>query len=160
MTNNCAQAPRPGPQIFPRNLEHVAHLLPEMIKDLGNRIGLYEAFSIAKSIGGTSTYIPKNESSETAQYLIQKLESKELAKALIKNYGGEILYIPRCSEAERELRNIEIHCTAALGISAGRDMNSIVNELALMHAISDRHVWRILKKPPSHPHPKITSETH
>ncbi len=150
VTNICAQIQSPAPQVLPDNLTQVAHLLPDMVKDLANHIGIYEAFNIAKTMGGTSTYIPKHENGDAAKNLITKIGSTELVRALINAYGGEVLYIPSCSAAERELRNIEIHHAAAAGISAGRAMNNIVNELALIHLVSDRHIWRILKKLPPH----------
>lgn len=150
VTNTCTQVQPLAPQGLQSDLVQVAHLLPDMVRDLGDRVGIYEAFNIAKIMGGTSTYIPKSENSETAKNLIKKIGGAELAGALINAYGGEVLYIPSCSAAVRELRNIEIHNAAAAGISAGRAMNNIVNELALIHLVSDRHIWRILKKLPPH----------
>ncbi|AYC32731.1 hypothetical protein D3880_10175 [Pseudomonas cavernae] len=144
-----------------------------MVQNLASRMGIYGAFTIAKAMGGTSTYIPKGEICEAGKNLIEKIGSKQLVQGLIKYYGGEVLYIPSCSAVERALRNIEIHHAAEAGISAGRSMNKIVNDLATLYQLSDRHIWIILKRPPAtsrhspagnanslHAHLKTTPEIH
>jgi Mor family transcriptional regulator len=150
VTNTCAQVhATEESQLFHESLGQVAHLLPDVVKELGDRVGVHKAFRLAKIMGGTSTYIPKNENCEAAKLLANKIGDICLLKELIKIYEGEFLYIPSCAVADRELRNIDIHLAAATGIAVGRSMNQIVNDLALTHLISDRHVWRILKKLPA-----------
>ncbi len=155
------------------SLEQVAHLLPGMIRDLGERIGLHEAFAISKIMGGTSLLVPSGMKCATARRLIEQLGDECLAKKISTIYRGEVIYIPRSALVERALRDIEIHRFAETEMSCGKSLSAIVRELASMYRLSDRRVWEILKAPPPnigrhtvgganalHTHPQQDSEIH
>ena len=131
-------------------LAAVIHLLPSAVQQMANRISLDYALRVAKNLGGTSRLIPIGNSAKSAvavQKLISDLGCQETAEALIENYGGQIIYLPSCSAAERALRNLAIHHAAEEGLGEGRSMISIVRNLAGQYHLSDRRIWEILSVP-------------
>jgi hypothetical protein len=73
---------------------------------------------------------------------------EDAAAKLFRAFGSDPFDVPKCEEALREVRDAEIHAqfdtlTNVDGRSA-RDSVRIINDA---YHLSERHIWRILKKP-------------
>jgi len=137
-------------QPSPEKLSAVSHLLPSIMQEMAGVLGLDRTLRVASALAGTTRAIPvgsRTNSAKPVQKLVDDLGCEETAKALIKHYGGTVIYLPRCVVAVRALRNMVIHQAAEDGLSAKRSMVSIVTDLAQQFRLSDRRIWEILKEP-------------
>lgn len=131
-------------------LSAVSHLLPSIMQEMAVVLGFDLTLRVAVALGGTSRVIPvgsRASSAKPVQKLIDDLGCQETAQALIKHYGGTVIYLPRCVVAVRALRDIAIHQAAEEGLRTKRSMVSIVTDLARQYCLSDRRIWEILKEP-------------
>ena len=113
-------------------------------------LGLDQTLRVASVLAGTSRRIPtgtRAKRTSAVQKLIDDLGCQETAEALIKHYGGAVIYLPRCTTALRTLRDIRIHQLANEGLQAKRSMLSITSDLARQFQLSDRRIWEIFKEP-------------
>lgn len=74
---------------------------------------------------------------------------EDAAKALCREYAGTNLYIPTCRQAAADERDAAIIKDRDAMAHAGLSEREIVAGLALKYGLSDRHVWRILKRMPT-----------
>ena len=80
-------------------------LLPGILQEMAELIGLSATMTIVRQYGGVRLYIPKEI---TEDHPIIKLVGICNAVALTDTYGGETLEIARAETAIREIRNTEI----------------------------------------------------
>lgn len=80
-------------------------LLPGILKEMAELIGLSATMTIVRQYGGVRLYIPKEI---TEDHPIIKLVGICNAVALTDTYGGETLEIAKAEAAIREIRNTEI----------------------------------------------------
>ncbi|HZZ04619.1 Mor transcription activator family protein [Paraburkholderia sp.] len=127
---------------------NVEHLLPEAVQALITLIGLPAVVRLVEQLGGTTfpVALRKSRLGEIRYEALSEVVGSDAADAITKHFGGEALYIPRCVAALREVMHRHIR----------RDFDSmtrehsaihVVNQLALRYRMSDRHVWRVLKRP-------------
>ncbi len=128
----------------------VQDLLPGQIKLIAQLIGLSKAMRLVECLGGTTWPVAKggNRAGESRHAALAEVVGDEAAETLAHHFGGDELYIPRCSTALRRLRDWEINDRFVAGVRAGQSSNDLVSELAREFGLSDRRVWSILKQTP------------
>ena len=107
------------------------------VNELVELIGLPAAIELIRAKGGTSFSVPLGitlRGQEQREKLVQII-GREQATKLIGRYGGTTLYIPTCRQAFVDTRDRNINLE--------RDELAV---LAVRHGLSDRQIWRILKK--------------
>ncbi len=129
------------------NFEGVEHLLPDVVHTIVKLVGLPAAMRLVDQLGGTTFPIAMRRSrlGEIRYEALAEIVGSEAADLLTAHFGGEVLYIPRCAKALRELMYRSIRAEFD---SLTRDQTAIhaVTQLALRYRLADRHVWRILKR--------------
>ena len=110
------------------------HLLPPSVQWLVKAVGLTAAMKLVKMHGGgTPVYIPMTvQLDHRLLYLI----GMESYTALVAEYGGDQLEVPRCDRALRVLTYRNIRRESAEGASQ--------NTLALKYEYTVRHIREIL----------------
>ncbi|MCG8993238.1 DNA transposition protein [Laribacter hongkongensis] len=128
-------------------LESVQHLLPEMAKLIAELIGLPKALKLIEAWGGTTFPVSKNKRREgQIRYeALAEVVGVDAANILTCHFGGEVLSIPRCAVAMREIRDRMIRAEFD---QATCDMPAVhaVNQLARRYQMTERNVWMVLKK--------------
>jgi hypothetical protein len=110
------------------------HLLPPSVQWLVKAVGLTAAMKLVKMHGGgTPIYIPM-----TAQldHRLLYLIGMEAFAALVAEYGGDYLEIPRCDRALRVMTYRNIRREYAAGVPQ--------NTLALKYGYTTRYIREIL----------------
>ena len=94
-----------------------------------------------------------DELSEVAEALAEasgaelvQIIGREQATKLIGRYGGTTLYIPTCRQAFVDTRDRNINLERDELAREGLSERALVSVLAVRHGLSDRQIWRILKK--------------
>ncbi|PVX80034.1 Mor transcription activator family protein [Paraburkholderia unamae] len=128
-------------------LDNVKHLLPDVVQVLVRLIGLPAAVRLVEQLGGTTfpVALRKSRLGEIRYEALSEIVGGEAADAITQHFGGDMLYIPKCEAAARELLYREIRADFD-GITREHSALHAVAELAKKYRLSDRHVWRILKK--------------
>ena len=128
------------------NLEELQDLLPQTVQQIAALIGYPSTMALIEKLGGTTFPIGKgihSLGSNRLNMLRQAIGSDNTNK-LIADFGGDLLYIPRCAEAMREWRNRKLverfDELTEQGLSSLMALSQICPEFGL----SDRHVWNIL----------------
>jgi len=115
--------------------------LPKSVKELITLIGFKEAMLLVRRFPGVSLDIPKGKTvigKVRHQQLIELIGAEATAK-LVGRWGGDRLRIPRCHDMMIRERWLQIVSEYNAGATA--------RELALRHSLTDRAIWKILKKP-------------
>lgn len=124
-------------------------LVPSMVRDMADRLGWPATMELVKKLGGTTVTIPMRATS-AGQVRYSRLVSflgRELASALCSAYPATDLYIPNCKRAVTDERDAALNRDRDELAKQNVSEREIVATLALRYKLSDRHVWRILKKP-------------
>ncbi|AOJ10581.1 Mor transcription activator family protein [Burkholderia mayonis] len=129
------------------NFEGVEHLLPDVVKTIVTLVGLPAAMRLVEQLGGTTFPIAMRRSrlGEIRYEALAEIVGVDAADQLTAHFGGDVLYIPRCAKALRELMYRSIRAEFD---TLTHDHTAIhaVTQLALRYRLADRHVWRILKR--------------
>ncbi len=123
-------------------------IFPEAIQFLADLIGNEGTSLLIKHFGGSTLRIPRGDTvagkTKIAQ-IEQKIGKKE-TQHIVQTFGGTCIYIPNCKKfliAKQHAQIIQDRDKlAAKGISE----RQLVAHLAHRYQLSDRHIWRILKK--------------
>lgn len=118
------------------------------INELIELIGLPATLELVRAKGGTSFVVPlgiTRRGQEQREKLVQ-IVGREQATRLIGRYGGTTLYVPSCRQAFVDTRNGNINRERDELSRKGLSERALVAVLALRHGLSDRQIWRILKK--------------
>lgn len=110
--------------------------LPAFILELKTLIGLPAALKLCENFGGTHLRIPQ---AFDPDYILCRLLGAQSSLAMIQRYGGSHLYIAKVDAPLRIQRNIEIARRFDGGTPARR--------LALTFHLTERQIWKILKRP-------------
>ncbi|MEN7431419.1 Mor transcription activator family protein [Chromobacterium sp. TRC.1.1.SA] len=128
-------------------LNDVQHLLPEMAQLIATLIGLPKALRLIEAWGGTTFPISKNKrrDGQIRYEALAEVVGVDAADIMTRHFGGEVLAIPRCAAALREVRDRmireEFDC-----ITAHLSASHTVTQLAIKFQMTERNVWMILKK--------------
>lgn len=118
------------------------------VNELVELIGLPATLELIRAKGGTALRIPLGvtlRGQELRENLVQ-IVGREQATRLIGRYGGTTLYIPSCRQAFVDTRDEKINKERDELARKGLTERALVSVLALRHGLSDRQIWRILKK--------------
>jgi len=127
-------------------LEHMGQMLPETVQLIAGLIGLPKTVKLVEMLGGTTFPVSKNQTrmGEIRYQALAEVVGVDAADVLTKHFGGDALYVPRCAEALRYLRDRTI-CEEFDVESRTVGSNAAVNNLALKYKLTDRWIWEILK---------------
>ena len=117
--------------------------------ELVELIGLPAAIELIRVKGGTRFSVPLGITlggQEQREKMVQIIGREQAAK-LIGRYGGTTLYIPTCRQAFVDTRDRDINLERDELAREGLSERALVSVLAVRHGLSDRQIWRILKKP-------------
>lgn len=128
-------------------LENVQHLLPEMAKLIADLIGLPKAVMLIEAWGGTTFPVSKNKrrDGQVRYEALAEVVGIDAADILTKHFGGEVLAIPLCKVAIREVRDRMMRAEFDV-ITREHPAVHAVNQLARKYLMTERNVWVILKK--------------
>ncbi len=133
-------------------LEH----LPENVRQIWHALGGHEKgrmedlWRILQAYGGQSLRIPSTLPAQRHHPLRRRLGARCTAK-LVAAFGGTPLYVPSCAGVLTRLRQREIIESFTRETTRGISSTATVANLARKHALSDRQIWKILKKTASAP---------
>lgn len=127
----------------------VNELLPELLPDIVNAIsvliGYRSALKLIQAIGGIDLVVPTGElRSGTAVLLINAVGDDD-ALTLMRAYGGERLYIPRCHAAMTQLRNQEFCKHIAMMVANGDTQTAAIHLYAPQYGFTERWAYVVLR---------------
>ena len=110
-------------------------LLPRVLAEVADVIGLDAAIKLVAHYGGTRLYVPD---ALVEQSPLMILVGRKAAERLINTYRGDVLWIPRCLVALRAIRDRAITARHRAGEKA--------DALAREFNLTDRAVWHIISR--------------
>lgn len=117
-------------------------------EELVGLIGLPATLELVREKGGTTFTVPLGmtyRGQEQREKLVQ-LIGREQTTTLIGHYGGTSLYVPLCRQIVVDKRDVKINRERDELARQGLSERALVRELATRHGLSDRQIWRILKR--------------
>lgn len=131
-------------------LAEFSNLLPENAQIFSKLIGLPLAVKLVEELGGTTFPVSKNQVrlGKIRYAFLAEVVGVEAADTLTQRFGGTQLYIPRCADALRAVRDRKIAMEFDALVREGQPSNTAVVHLARQYRLSDRRIWDILKNPP------------
>lgn len=129
-------------------LERVAGLLPDVVLQIANLIGFPATVSLIEKFGGSTFPIGKGLHALGAHRaeLLRQTIGAENAALLARSFGGDVLYLPRCDRALRELRNQRFLAEFATLRNAGTSGLLAMTHLCPKYGFSDRFAWELIRK--------------
>ncbi|WP_449543628.1 Mor transcription activator family protein [Enterobacter ludwigii] len=130
------------------NIREVESLLPPVVRDILALIGFPATIKLLEVLGGTTFTIGKGlkESGCSRMELLASTIGQDNATRMSQHFGGDVLYIPRCERAIKELRNRKLVADVAKLRSEGKSMPWIMTELCPQYGISDRLAYLIIER--------------
>ncbi|WP_231879816.1 Mor transcription activator family protein [Crenobacter luteus] len=127
--------------------ESVRHLLPETARLIADLIGLPKALQLIEAWGGTTFPVSKNQrrDGQIRYAALAEVVGVDAAAILTRRFGGEVLSIPRCAVAMREVRDRMIRAEFDT-LTREHPAVHAVNQLARRYQMTERNVWVVLKK--------------
>lgn len=120
-------------------------LLPGLLREIAELIGVPAALTLSRAYGGRRIYVPRRYDPDHP--LVKLLGHAEAIK-LIDNYGGmEHFDVPLASSLARELRN--------RAVRRDRRMGDSCSTLARRYNTTERTIWRILGDAPDGQQPTL-----
>lgn len=132
-------------KLDPGSFEEIRHALPETALEFVRLIGLEATLALISCFGGAEVRFVKAETSWKFERFSQVV-GRNAAVNLADTFGSdEDVYIPRCAQARRMLRDREIirefdTMTTRRGISC----REAANELAIKFSMSNRQIENIV----------------
>lgn len=134
--------------------DNVEHLLPGTAQLISRLIGLPKTLELIRVYGGTTFPVSKRCAPlGLIRYeALAEVIGVDAANVLTEHFGGDMLTIPKCATAMRELRDRHLRADFDRLI---REMGTTyaASELARRYSLTERQVWRILK------HSDVVEET-
>lgn len=129
-------------------LSDMKHLLPATIQTLAGLIGLPKTLKLVDELGGTTFPVAqgKTRAGEIRFAALAEVVGEGAATIIAKHFASEKLYIAKCADALRLVRNAQI-CAEFDQISTEQGSPAAVVQLALKYRLSDRQIEKILKQP-------------
>ena len=101
-------------------------ILPFIIQDIANLIGLGDTLKLVDAYKGTSMWVPAEFKPD---HVLVKLIGEQSALKLIKRYAGESVEIPKCDGAMRGVRNTKITTSDKSQSALAREWNLTVRQI-------------------------------
>lgn len=130
------------------DIEQVKALLPESVQQIAELIGYPATARLLDKLGGTTFLVGRGvRGLGTARSaLLREAIGDENSQLLVKHFGGEVVYLPRCVRALRELRNRTFLAEFAQLRSSGVSPLMVVTQLCPKYGFSDRFAWGLLSQ--------------
>lgn len=128
-------------------LEQVKSLLPETVTEIAGLIGFPATMDLIRVFGG-STFPLGSGVRSLGAFCVKRLREtigEEKTKILTNAFNGEVLYLPRCDSALRELRNRAFISEFEARYAEGVSTPQLMIDLCPKYGFSDRFGWKILK---------------
>lgn len=124
--------------------------LPSTMQLVAKLIGMPRTLQLVQALGGTTLPFSKNQSraGQLRFAALVDVIGQDAAEQLTHHFGGDILYITRCSKVLRQARNQQLIRDFDAMLADGLGANEAVSVLAMRYHLSDRMIWRVLKTPP------------
>ncbi|MBF0456248.1 MAG: helix-turn-helix domain-containing protein [Magnetococcales bacterium] len=113
--------------------------LPMSLQDIGVEIGINATLKLSEEFGGIEICPPRDADRITEDHRISKAIGLPAAQKLVRLVGGDRFYIPKMDKIKLNVRHVEI--------VRRYDQGEAVRDIAQAFGLSERHIWRILKKP-------------
>ncbi|MFV2030616.1 Mor transcription activator family protein [Neisseria sp. S1] len=127
-------------------LKKVQHLLPDTMVDIIDVIGYRAAEELVRAIGGARFKFGKGKEDTPRLHILFSAIGEAKTYELLRVYGGEELYVPRCEQALRELRNERFKQDfMTLTQVEGKSGLMAMTELCPRYGISDRTGYTIVR---------------
>lgn len=129
-------------------LEQVKALLPDSVITIAELIGFPATAELLRVLGGTTFPVGKGLRAMGAgrARLLQETIGEENARLMTAHFGGEVLYLPRCDRALRELRNRAFLGEYESLKSEGVSTPKIMTNLCPKYGFSDRFAWGLISQ--------------
>ena len=119
--------------------------LPESMRQIAEVIGLDGAEKLVRSIGGARFKFGKGRQNTARMKLLHKAVGAADAAKLAAVFGGDELYIPRCSAQLRLMRNRRFRAAFAALTNGGKTSKAMaLTELCPQFGLSHRTADKIL----------------
>ena len=119
--------------------------LPESMRQIAEVIGLDGAEKLVRSIGGARFKFGKGRQNTARMKLLHKAVGAADAAKLAAVFGGDELYIPRCSAQLRLVRNRRFRAAFAALTDGGKTSKAMaLTELCPQFGLSHRTADKIL----------------
>lgn len=130
------------------DIEQVKALLPESVQQIAELIGYPATARLLDKLGGTTFLVGRGvRGLGTARAaLLREAIGDENSQLLVKHFGGEVVYLPRCVRALRELRNRTFLAEFAQLRDSGVSSLMVVTQLCPKYGFSDRFAWGLLSQ--------------
>ncbi|ENP0655893.1 Mor transcription activator family protein [Serratia marcescens] len=127
-------------------LEQVKKLLPESVLQIAELIGYPATQRLLELFGGTTFPVGKGLRAlgATRASMLREAIGADNARLLVKHFGGEVLYLPRCDRALRELRNRSFLQEFTELRDSGVSSLMVMTRLCPKYGFSDRFAWGLL----------------
>lgn len=121
--------------------------LPESMRQIAEVIGLDGAEKLVRSIGGARFKFGKGRQNTARMKLLHKAVGAADAAKLAAVFGGDELYIPRCSAQLRLVRNRRFRAAFAALTNGGKTSKAMaLTELCPQFGLSHRTADKILSE--------------
>lgn len=127
------------------DLERVRHLLPESMLDIVEAIGVKSACELVKAIGGARFKFGRGKQDTPRLHILFAAIGEAKTYQLLRVFGGEELYVPRCEEALRELRNEQFRRDFIALTTNGVSKLMAMSQLCPEYKISERTGYTIVR---------------
>lgn len=140
-------------ELTEKDFAELADLLPPMFVQTVRLIGLDAAFKLVDKLGGTFVPVSANkrqQGKDLHAFLVEVLGSKEKVEILETAYfAARGVYIPKCDDVLRELRNRLIRRSFEELTQQKMPMSArlAVRNLALEFKLTERRIWDIVGSP-------------
>lgn len=133
-----------------KDFDEVRHLLPDGAIDLIQVVGADAAYRLIKRWGGTSLPVGMNKT-RNGKILHANLAEEigeENALKISRIFGRQrFLWVPKCQDALREVRNRKIRAQIDdLTMRGSYSMPEAVRKIAVEYNLTDRQIWYIAKQ--------------
>ena len=119
--------------------------LPESMRQIAGVIGLDGAERLVRAIGGARFKVGKGRQNTARMKLLHKAVGAADAAKLAAVFGGDELYIPRCSAQLRLVRNRRFRAAFAALTDGGKTSKAMaLTELCPQFGLSHRTADKIL----------------
>lgn len=120
-------------------------LLPDTALHIAAVIGEEAAEKLIENIGGARFKMGKGCVKTERLAILTEAIGEQTALQLLKVFGGEEMYIPRCEKAVREARNRNLLHDWQQSLDSGKSQLMTCSKLAVKYRISDRTIYTIVK---------------
>lgn len=126
--------------------ELLPELLPDVVLNISELIGYRLALQLVQALGGIDFAVPTSVSGGRYSQLLINAIGAAAAHTLIKAFGGERLYIPRCQAAFIQLRNQEFRAAVVAAVVAGEVQKSAIHRYAPQFGFTERWAYTVLRE--------------